>query len=73
MIMKLKKLYEDGHKTITFEYIDGEELPDEGTVVYPEGGTDNGVRVGKVLYDKFNIIVFEVIDFAIEGSYEDFD
>ena len=71
--MKIKKMYEDGDKTITFEYEMGEELPDEGTVVYPKGGIDAGVRVGKVLYDKFNVIIYEVTDYGIEGSYDDLD
>ena len=71
--MKIKKLYQDGDKTITFDYEPGEELPDLGTVVYPEGGSNNGVKVGKILYDKFNVIIYEVTEFGINGSYEDLE
>jgi hypothetical protein len=71
--MILKKLYSVGDNTITFEYVDDEELPDYGTVVYPEGADDNGVRVGDVLFDKYNVIIYEILEEDIEGSYDDFD
>jgi hypothetical protein len=59
--------------TITVEYEDGEPIPEEEDVIYLPDTIDEGIRVGKILYHKFNVITYEITEKHIEGSDEDSD
>ena len=69
--MIVRKFWADQHDTITIEYENGEETPSQDDVIYFEGVDDDGVRVGRTLYDKYNVKTYEVLETGISGSYDD--
>jgi hypothetical protein len=61
--MILRSLFDaDKDKTITIEYEDGEKLPEYGEEIYFDGDEMWVVKVGEVLFDKYNVITYEVIE-----------
>lgn len=70
--MKVKKIFDhDDDNTITCEYEDGEDIPEYGDVLYFPNELDNGFRVGNLLYNKYNTVIYEIIERKVEGSYDD--
>jgi hypothetical protein len=60
-------------KTITIENEEGEPFPEEGDVIYLDGFDDEGIVVGRILYDKYNVRTYEILELHIEGSFGDRD
>ena len=72
--MKLKSIFDkDNDDIITFEYEDGETLPEEGDDFFFPNQKNQGFKLGKILYNKYNVITFEIIERNVEGSYEEID
>ena len=72
--MKLKSIFDkDNDDIITFEYEDGETLPVEGDDFFFTNQKNQGFKLGKILYNKYNVITFEIIERNVEGSYEEID
>ena len=63
----------DEDETITVEYEDGEAIPEEEDVIYFPDRPNEGYRVGKILFHKYNIVTYRIIERDVEGSYEDCD
>jgi hypothetical protein len=63
----------DEDNTITVEYEDGEPIPEEEDVIYLPDSLDEGVRVGRILYHKFNVVTYEIIERNVLGSFGDSD
>jgi hypothetical protein len=60
----------DKDETITVEHEDGEPIPDEDDVIYLPDCQDEGFRVGKILYHKYNVVTYEII---VRSFYVSFD
>ena len=63
--MKLLKMLSEDDKTITFEMDEEDDHePEYGDVVYCvcEDNTDDEIRLGNLLYDKFGIKTCEIIE-----------
>ena len=69
MILRTYLGEDDGF--ITVEYKEGEDLPEDGDILYPEGGDDDGIMVGCIIYDKYNVRTYKIIERGLEGSYYD--
>ena len=71
--MIIRTLFDENDDTITVEYEEGEPYPEEEDVIYIPGQDDKGFRVGRILYHKFRVITYEIIERNVEGSYDDID
>ena len=70
--MIIRKVFDtDIDETITVESEDGEPIPEEDDVIYFPDADDEGFRVGRILYHKYNIVIYEIIERHVEGSYDD--
>ena len=72
--MIIKKYFDaQKHDVMTIEYENGEVLPVEGDVLYLPGEIDCGYRIGKELYNKYNVATYEIIEWGVEGTFDDPD
>jgi len=71
--MIIVKKLDDNYSSLTLECEDGEEFPEVGEVLFFEGADDDGIRVGKIIYDKYGVRTYVILEHDIEGSYYDED
>jgi hypothetical protein len=68
--MIIQTIFYDDDETITVENEDGEPFPEEGDVIYFQDTIDEGFRVGRILYDKYNVRYKLTINYYICNIYK---
>lgn len=66
--MIVRTVLNEGDNTVTVEFEEGDDIPEEDDIIVIEG---EGIRLGRTLFDKYGVRTYEILEWGLDDPYPD--